>query len=132
MTEPKTTTHHVTMPLDKAAEYLSKIHAIVNEFADPGFVIALSMAERALLAPPTPSNEALTVEELRGMGGEPVWVEEINPQVWRKGECARGWVLVCWDYLHSIAHSGHLGAVFIHADYGKAWLAYRRPPLKEE
>lgn len=63
MNETKWTLHRVTMPEDKALEYLDKLLAIVNkQFLDPGFPIALGMAIDKMRTPAEPENKALTVE----------------------------------------------------------------------
>lgn len=71
---------------------------------------------RALIAPPP--NAPLTLEELREMDGEPVWIHSsIFPE-----DC--GWRV--------IEHAGVLGIDFTDGryfsltDYDKSWLAYRR------
>lgn len=64
-------------------------------------------------------NKPLTLEELRGMHREPVWIT---------GKGTSGWVVVLWDYVNRIAHSNHLGNVFFLSEYGKTWLAYRHKP----
>lgn len=55
-------------------------------------------------------NEPLTLEELREMDGEPVWVESHGAS-FTHGD---GWYIS--------ANKFHLSG------YGKTWLAYRRPP----
>ena len=61
-------------------------------------------------------NEPLTVEQLRGMDGKPVWVEHNNG-----GE----WLVIHWDYVGRIttAHKARL----LDYEYGRTWLAYRHP-----
>lgn len=57
-----------------------------------------------------PENKALTLEQLKRMGGEPVWIENLkNPQTshwWVVEELCHG----TWD------------------NYGKTWIAYARQP----
>lgn len=64
----------------------------------------------------------LTMEQLRGMDGRPVWVEDLeNPE-------KSGWRLIYWDrgkYLVLLAKSA---AGYILEDYGETWLAYAYPP----
>lgn len=68
-----------------------------------------------------PDNAPLTLEELRGMEGEPVWVEVLGDKAW-------------WIVIRS-AERGKLttdyGGWFDFKDYGKTWLAYRRKPEPE-
>lgn len=66
---------------------------------------------------PTP-NDPLTLEELREMDGEPVWVVQIS------GELRPFWMLV--DVEDESASSRLYCAMF--EDYGTEWLAYRRRP----
>ena len=61
-------------------------------------------------------NDLLTLEELREMAGEPVWVKSLSDIV------QSGWNI-----------AGRIGPyndsqVLHHNDYGKTWLAYRRKP----
>ncbi|MBU5626499.1 hypothetical protein KQI82_06145 [Oscillibacter sp. MSJ-2] len=56
-------THHVTMPTDKALEYLGALKDYANaKFPDPGFAIALSMAIGGMSRAATEANEALTLD----------------------------------------------------------------------
>lgn len=73
-------------------------------------------AAEALEEPP---NAPLTLEELREMDGEPVWVE------FPKCPEARGWMLVSASR-HCI-YDGLLGDCDFE-NCGKTWLAYRRRP----
>ena len=78
-------------------------------------IAAIDMALAAI----TPPNEALTLEQLREMDGEPVWCCGLN-------DCTVGsWMLVgkrCCENMESVAGF---------EDYGVEWLAYRRPPEGE-
>lgn len=77
------------------------------------------------------ANEALTLEELREMDGEPVWAgNEKEPQhfQWFFVDCGSGYkpfiLINChnnlmWQYMKSPAHPN-------------GWTAYRRPPEGEE
>ena len=72
-----------------------------------------------------PANDPLTLDELRGMDKEPVWIDE------REEPKYSGWYIAYWDrgkylVLQSISTHG-----FLMDEYGKTWLAYRRPPDKE-
>ena len=65
-----------------------------------------------------PPNDPLTLEQLREMGGEPVWV--CDP------DGADGmWALV--DLEHGLCRTAK-GGIAIFDTYGKTWLAYRRKP----
>lgn len=65
-----------------------------------------------------PPNDPLTLEELREMDGEPVWIVQIN------GELRPFWGLV--DVEDESAANRLYAALF--EDYGAEWLAYRRKP----
>lgn len=66
-----------------------------------------------------PPNPPLTLEELREMDGEPVWVTSVN-----NGR-GRSWTLV--DTKYEICREVH-GGLAVFENYGKTWLAYRRKP----
>ena len=83
-----------------------------------------------LPAPPgkdnnVPTNEPLTIEELREMDGEPVYVHNLFPAK-RKFEWQ--WALVCKERGNAEATT----YTYRFLDYGKTWIAYRRPPEGEE
>ena len=76
-----------------------------------------------------PPNEPLTLEQLRKMDGEPVWVrclkpnKYVNPPIrWRILEKSIMGTFGVWD--------GEDGLV--ERSYGTDWLAYRRPPEGEK
>lgn len=62
------------------------------------------------------SEKALTLEELREMGGEPVWVECL----WNKDYSV--WAII--DFCLNGIHTKYFYADFDY--YGTEWLAYRR------
>lgn len=77
-------------------------------------------------------NEPLTLEELREMDGEPIWLHTFSA-VQKKTNIAQ------WAILESV---GNANAVFLRggcnarltkwfANYGKTWLAYRHKPEEE-
>lgn len=77
----------------------------------------------------TPPNELLTIEQLREMDGEPVWVKCLKPD---KYTCPP----VGWRILE-LSFTGKFGVwngdcALIERDYGTDWFAYRRPPEGEE
>lgn len=74
-------------------------------------------------------NKALTLEQLREMDKEPVWVKclkpnkYINPPTgWRILEKSLAGTFGVWDGENSL----------IERHYGTDWLAYRRPPEGEK
>ena len=73
----------------------------------------------------TPPNEPLTLEQLREMDGEPVWVVMVD----EKFSGLNGWYLVH----HGSAYLARIDDWELDDDkYGVEWLAYRRPPEGEE
>lgn len=85
--------------------------------------------------PDAQQNEPLTLEELRGMDGQPVYVKVIDHTVFANkkddfdgwGMCRSSWVRI-WDRKR---------ADIVHVDYefeayGGEWMAYRRPPKEEK
>ena len=67
----------------------------------------------------SPPNALLTLEELREMDGEPVWVE------FPKCKEASGWMLISAS--RNCVYNGFLGGCDFE-NCGKTWLAYRRKP----
>ena len=59
-------------------------------------------------------NEPLTLDELREMDGEPVWLVNQN---------GGRWVIMSGVYLWNSRKN---------ADYGKTWLVYRQQPVEED
>ena len=79
--------------------------------------------------PLPPPNEPLTLEQLREMDGEPVWVKCLKPSQYTDPPER-------WRILEK-SITGHFGVwngdcALIERNYGTDWLAYRRPPEGEE
>lgn len=80
----------------------------------------------------TPPNEPLTLEQLREMDGEPVWVKQLKGL----SVCDTDWAVVEFrlepDVKHDKIRVWWPGSededTPSEDDYGKTWLAYRRPP----
>lgn len=96
-------------------------------------LIELAMAEAAGLISILPSaaerahqdnqpNEPLTLEELRGMYGKPVWVE------YEDGKDG-GWGLLG---IGEITFPAGEFCVICEEGFGQSWKAYRRPPKEDE
>ena len=92
---------------------------------EPERVAELAQAEKdgRLVVPP--SNDPLTLEELRKMDGEPVWVVPLND-----------FEILPANYLVN-AYAEQIvvdkfGAYLDFEDYGKTWQAYRRRPVGKE
>lgn len=83
---------------------------------------AIDMAIAAL----SPPNEPLTLEQLREMDGEPVWIA--NPDALGYGR---------WGIVDGVYQAEDDQVLMLRGDYschyyGKTWLAYRRPPEGEK
>ena len=84
----------------------------------------------------TQPNEPLTLEELREMDGHPVWVKQLKGL----SVCDTDWAVVEFrlepDVKHDKIRVWWPGSededTPSEDDYGKTWLAYRRPPVGEE
>ena len=92
-----------------------KVYARLAAYEDTG----LTPEEISALIPPP--NDPLTLEELREMDGEPVWVVPLND-----------FDILPANYLVN-AYAEQIvvdkfGAYLDFEDYGKTWLAYRRRP----
>ena len=84
-----------------------------------------------LPAPPgkgnnVPTNEPLTIEELREMNGEPVWIVDVGPHKWY----GHGWAIV--ERENCLVRTVKNWNPVFFEKYGERWLAYRRPPEGEE
>ena len=89
-------------------------------------VKALKFMQRSTLTPP---NEPLTIEQLREMDGEPVWCKWLLPED-RAIEQGKWFIVISGDKAGlEIKRPAEYGCHFCKIDdYGKTWLAYRRPP----
>lgn len=96
-----------------------EVHGI-GEYPHIALKEALDMAITAL----SPPNEPLTIEQLRKMDGDPVWIVDVGPHKWY----GPGWAIVDRDNC-LVRTVKNWNAVFFEK-YGEQWLAYRRP--KEE
>jgi len=96
--------------------------AVLDARANYGGVHDAVLMEHFLNSQPTitpPPNAPLTLEELRKMDGEPVWVKRSNgiEQYYIAVSVGIGLDL----YRGGCGYEGF-------ADYGKTWLSYRRKP----
>jgi hypothetical protein len=74
----------------------------------------------------TPPNEPLTLEELRQMDGQPVWVEDVKH--WALIDIEKGGQ---WDSM-PFATWNENGVRFCYNIINRNLLCYRRPPEEEE
>ena len=98
---------------------------------DAGFVAGILAAlEMPTLSPP---NEPLTLKELREMDGEPVWCKWLLPED-KAIEQGKWFIVISGDKAGlEIKRPAEYGYHFCKIDdYGKTWLAYRRPPEGDE
>ena len=101
--------------------------------------VALNLLEQVLydiqhVPTLTPPNEPLTLEQLREMNGEPVWVTSAR----ERGNIPSRWVLFAGvskskrnSDVFVFATTGGIGQGYEAVNYGKTWNAYRRPPEGE-
>lgn len=80
-----------------------------------------------------PPNEPLTLEQLREMDGEPVWCKWLLPED-KAIEQGKWFIVISGDKAGlEIKRPAEYGYHFCKIDdYGKTWLAYRRPPEGDE
>lgn len=74
----------------------------------------------------SPTGEPLTLEQLREMDGEPVWILDVGPHKWY----GPGWAIV--DRNNCLVRTVKNWNPVFFERYGERWLAYRRPPAGEE
>ena len=89
-------------------------------------------AEDLVLGMPTltPPNEPLTLEQLREMDGEPVWiVEQPDWGHWELSADAEDYLANRDQDFYGLKHDDPAGRYGLHV---LGWLAYRRPPEGEE
>ncbi len=81
-----------------------------------------------------PPNEPLTLDELKQMEGEPVWVKPINLHEWIcdaiDGKPDWGMVRKSWVNVWRKEKADLVRSSFDFEDYTKTWLAYRAKPKK--
>ena len=75
-------------------------------------------------------NEPLTLEQLREMDGEPVWIKRLKGL----SVCDTGWAVVdvCPNQIRVWWFGSEVEDEPSEKDYGETWLAYRCPPEKQE
>lgn len=106
------------MTKEEAIEALSRLKV----FDAPCLSEAVDMAVTALRThPDAQPNEPLTLEELRGMYGKPVWVE------YEDGKDGR-WGLVG---IGEITFPAGEFCVICEDGFGQSWKAYLRPPKED-
>lgn len=98
-----------------------------NDWANQ--VIDLFDAAPAVETEPAPLNDPLTLEELREMDGEPVWIKSNNWHNKDKWGLVSVWTGPTGDKFAVYVYSTKTGAtLYPSQEYGHCWLAYRRKP----
>ena len=93
-------------------------------------VIDLFDAAPAVEAEPAPLNDPLTLEQLREMNGEPVWiVGDDDSDIECHGYAVLG--IVPADWLCLWWFGVEIEATPQIKNYGKSWFAYRRKPEEQ-
>lgn len=95
----------------------------INGCGPENWADLLEVMETCLDAVRGYENKPLTMEQLRKIDGQPVWVEDL------KNHDRSAWRLIYWDrgkYLVLIAKSSD---GYILEEYGQTWLAYAYPPV---
>ena len=89
-----------------------------------------SIAYAPTIAPPP--NDPLTLEELREMDGQAVWISPVK----ENGKVLARWMLVSGynpkKDIYLFAPSSNITQGYDRKSYGKTWLAYRRKPEEGE
>ena len=107
------------MTRERAAELLSEVMVLDDpEMAEAHRVAISALRKQETVSNRNGLNEPLTLDELRKMDGEPVWVQ--SPGVPEYGR---------WAIVEGVGEN----CLFLHDDftchdYGKTWLAYRQNP----
>lgn len=100
-----------------------------NAVCDCGFQFSIGYCEydefiKALNRRPAPENKPLTLEQLRQMDGEPVWID---------GKDYGGWTIFKASANKQVARClDNVNLSYYMDDYCKTWLAYARKPEQEE
>lgn len=93
-----------------------------------GCAILREAAARLTELTAPPPNDPLTLEELREMDGEPVWISPVK----ENGKVPARWMLVSGynqnKDIYLFAPSCNITQGYDGKSYGKTWLAYRRRP----
>lgn len=112
--------------VESALAYMEKMRSICD--TDDGPVPQVYDMAIAALRRATPESKPLTLEELRKMQGQPVYVIEGDKQ---------GYAIVNWEGASSLKHmyfsrtgtaEGMTAEPVFESGYGNKWLAYARKP----
>lgn len=91
---------------------------------------SVTEAMKVALSALRPANDPLSLEQLREMNGEPVWIVE-HPDWghWELSADAEDYIADRDQDLYGLKHDDPAGQCGLHV---LGWLAYRRPPEGEE
>lgn len=109
------------MTRERAAELLSEVTVLDDpEMAEAHRVAIYALRQQERFGD---ANKALTLDELRQMDGEPVWIKLFDPDeaFW---VLRNEWVDTRNPEPMILFHMRW----YSHVDYGKTWLAYRQKP----
>ena len=117
------------------ANLIERLEAEVKRWVDKHNQAALNFQQenaecrrlQEQLAASRPENEALILDEPRGVDGDPVWVQELPPYT------TAGYKVLAAPAVNEygdICFDG--GDCYAPYDYGDSWLAYRRKPERSE
>ena len=112
------------MTRERAAELLSEVMVLDDtEMAEAHRVAISALRQQEHFREVTKKVEPLTLDELRKMDGEPVWIKLFDPDeaFW---VLRNEWVDTQNPEPMILFHMRW----YSHADYGKTWLAYRQKP----
>lgn len=112
------------MSTDRLELYCRNLSKAKNDLTKYDRALLMDVSDRlcelqAALDQAEPANDPLTLEELRGMDGKPVWVERLD------GDIPWGTYSIVWAATR-LATNGYVRFHF--EKYGETWLAYRRKP----
>ena len=111
------------MTRERAAELLSDVTVLDDpEMAEAHRVAISALRQQEHFREVTKKVESLTLEELRQMDGEPVWIEDVGEYKWH----GSGWAIV--DREHCLVRKASNGNPAFFERYGKEWVAYRQNP----
>lgn len=117
------------MTREEAIQYLSPI---AESAALPRYKEALGMAIAALKEQGAKGveidpvkNEPLTLEELKQMNGQPIWVQFLNKAVIDRADA---WFILAETGKCEVLLKGVCSVYKGFEYYGKSWIAYREPP----
>lgn len=101
----------------------------------PAFSVLVDYVIEVIGNQPTivpPPNDPLTLEELREMDGEPVWIKSNNWHNKDKWGLVSVWTGPTGDKFAVYVYNTKTGAtLYPSQEYGHCWLAYRRKPEEE-